>query len=478
MAARQDQTLVIVNIVCIILFLLCAALAYVGFKGRSDANQQLASTSKSLQDTQTQVRTIQADAEDLRNKVGVGPTDSREAIETAFKDDIQKYAPGMPEGATYRLALANLSARYETTAASEAQVKNQVVDLTNRLQQLEKEKDAQIASVDAERKKTVESAAAALNTFNEDRARIDAEKQQLLLTLESQKAGFESQITALDTESKQLKEQMAKMQATITRLIEGAKPALGSFEVADGSVSHVSQTGTVWIDLGSADALRPLVTFSIYDADVRDASKMDPKGTIEVTMVMGEHQAEARITSDDPRNPILRGDRIYSPAWQRGRPLHFAFTGIIDVNDDGVSDLQLVRNLVGLNQSVVDAFLSDDGSVEGAMTVSTRYLVLGDLPSGASRIKHNDGWQAMNKEAASLGVETITLDQFLDQMGYRPDTRAVQLGSTANARDFPAQANTEATTQGERAMPSRFRPRSPVSPPSATTPPPPASTPR
>jgi hypothetical protein len=44
----------------------------------------------------------------------------------------------------------------------------------------------------------------------------------------------------------------------------------------------------------------------------------------------------------------------------------------------------------------------------------------------------------LQEEAPSLGIPTITLDQFLDQMGYRPDARAVRLGAGSTARDFPA----------------------------------------
>jgi hypothetical protein len=366
------------------------------------------------------------------------------------------------------LAFTNLDARYQTLVASEAQLKAQVLDLTTRLEKLEQEKEAQIAAVEAERKKAVDSAAAALAEFNESRSRTAAEMNRLTETLNTQSSGFTKQIEDRDKEIQQLKTEVARQQTTISQLMERLKPASSTFEVADGNITHVGLGNRVWIDLGAADALRPLVTFSVYDADVTETSKSSPKATIEVAAILADHQAEARITSDDPRNPIIRGDKIYSPAWQRGRPLHFAFTGIIDVNDDGNSDLQLVRNLVTLNEGVVDAYLSDEGNVEGAMTVGTRYLVLGNVPQGALRTKHTDGWSAMNKEAVSLGVETITLDQFLDQMGYRPDNRAVQLGSEATARDFPARSYLESTTEGDRAMPARFRPRSPVAVPSST----------
>ena len=40
------------------------------------------------------------------------------------------------------------------------------------------------------------------------------------------------------------------------------------------------------------------------------------------------------------------------------------------------------------------------------------------------------------------GVEVITLDKFLNQIGYAPDDRTVQLGAGARASDFPPQPET------------------------------------
>jgi hypothetical protein len=480
MAARQDQTLVIVNIVCILLFLLCAVLAYVGFKGRSDARQELANTQKSLQDATAATRNMQTENEDLRGKIGVGAQDRPDAVLAAFEADMKLYNPGAGEVASYRNALTNIHRQAKTAEASEAQSKQKEVEIQARLEALENQTNAAMAAVEAERKKAVDGAAAALAQFNADRAQLEQVKENLRLTVERQSGTFGEQLAARDAQIKQLSDQIAKMELTIKGYQDRLKPATFSFEVADGNISYVSQGGVVWIDLGSADALRPLVTFSVFDADVTDTAKTAPKGTIEVTSIMADHQSEARVTSDDPRNPILRGDKIYSPAWQRGKQLHFALTGIIDVNEDGQSDLQLVRNLVQLNDGVVDSYLGDDGTVEGALTVNTRYLVLGKLPEGVLRQKNLEGWTVMNKEAVTLGVETITLDQFLDQMGYRPDSRAVQLGATATARQFPARSSAESAAAGAEAMPSRFRPRNPPSsmPNSTPTTTPPASIPR
>jgi hypothetical protein len=466
MAARQDQTLVIVNIVCIVFALGFAVLAYVGLKGKSDANQQLANASKSLSDEQTRTRTLQTEMGDLREWMGFKREDNPSDVKTAFDSDMKIYAPGQTTGASYRQALVDLYKQSKTTEASEAAAKEQIKDLTARYRALELQKDAQVAAAEAARAKAQADAAADRNQFAADRAKTDQDRQQLLATLQQQDTGYKAQIADRDTQIKQLQAEALKMTQSISGLMARLKPPTGSYEIADGHVSWVNQGGIVWIDLGSADALRPLVTFSVYDADVRDTTRATPKGTLEVTMLMGEHQAEARVTSDDVRNPILQGDGIYSPAWHRGKQQHFALTGIIDIDGDGMSDLQMVRNLISLNDGIVDAYLGDDGAVEGTMSVNTRYLVVGKIPEGAFRMKQMEGWQAMTKDAATLGVETLTLDQFLDQMGYRPDARAVRLGAGASARDFPVRP-AEESMSGTSVVPPAFRPR--VAPPAATT---------
>ena len=161
--------------------------------------------------------------------------------------------------------------------------------------------------------------------------------------------------------------------------------------------------------------------------------------------------AEARITSDDPTNPILTGDNIYSQIWHRGKKLHFALTGVIDIDGDGKSDLQLARDLIELNGGIVDAYLDEDGKVQGEITANTRYLVSGDAPEKTWKVALQKGVQEMYKTASSLGVETITIAEFLSQMGYKPQDRMVQLGPGAKARDFPARPENANSTSDAHA---------------------------
>jgi hypothetical protein len=118
--------------------------------------------------------------------------------------------------------------------------------------------------------------------------------------------------------------------------------------------------------------------------------------------------------------------------------------------------LQLARELVELNGGVVDAYLDDDGKMQGTITANTRYLVSGESPDQASKVALQAGTNAMFKTAAELGVETITLPEFLSQMGYKPQDRTVPLDEGATARDFPA--TPENDVSGRRASQFRSRP--------------------
>ena len=168
--------------------------------------------------------------------------------------------------------------------------------------------------------------------------------------------------------------------------------------------------------------------------------------------------------SDNPLNPILTGDNVYSQVWHRGKVLRFALTGVIDIDGDGRSDLQRAQDLIKINGGVVDAYLAEDGRVEGEMTVDTRYLVLGEFPESVTQAAIREGWSEMTEAAKTLGVETILLPQFLDQMGYTPEERTVALGASSKASEFTAAPPSRAELSGAevyRSRPPDFRRRTP-----------------
>ena len=95
----------------------------------------------------------------------------------------------------------------------------------------------------------------------------------------------------------------------------------------------------------------------------------------------------------------------------------------------------------------------------GEITVNTRYLVRGDHPEGANEAVLQEAWTKMSDDAQTNGVEVITLDKFLNQIGYAPDDRVVHLGAGRADVGLPGPTGNRSGRRPRRS--SQFRPRSP-----------------
>ena len=262
----------------------------------------------------------------------------------------------------------------------------------------------------------------------------------------------------------QLENQREGLSETITKLTTDV------INVPDGSIRWVSAANrSVYIDVGRGDSIRKQTSFGVWAVDENGVARGPKKAAIEVTQVLGEHLAEARITEDDYSNPILIGDKIYTPLWDPGEKAHFAICGQIDINGDNVSDLQMVRNLISTSGGVLDAELQPDGKMQGAMSINTRFLILGVPFSGknANDAKTSDtGFGKMQKDGKEIGVQVIPVTKFLDQVGWKDPNRVVNFGRDSDPKDF----NYNPPQKGQRAAASReeseqFRRRPPPSNP-------------
>ncbi|HEY4235560.1 MAG TPA: hypothetical protein VGM76_19165 [Lacipirellulaceae bacterium] len=461
MAARQDQGLQIALIVFVFLFVVFAAMSYLFYKSSSDAKANVADLQKQMQEKSASESKAKEENGKFRQLMGFGEVDSAEEVEKTFGDDIKKYG-GDPSSGSYRTVLDAVFKAKEETEGRESAAKEQIKGLKESLLAVEGAKEKQVVEFQSEMKKAQEDAAGERNRFEHDRKGLEDTKKQLLANLETQRTTYEGQAADKDAKIKELDDKLGKSEHAKQNLLAEVSKSSDTFEVADGRVSLANQDGTVWINLGSADSLRRQITFSVFDADQHDAAKATKKGSLEVTKVLGDHLAEARVTDDDAKNPILAGDQIYSQVWHRGKKLHFALNGVIDVNGDGHSDLQMVRDLVELNGGVVDAYLGEDGKVNGEITVNTRYLVMGKFPESATQTGMQKGWQEMIDAGKTNGVEVIKLDKFLNQIGYAPKDRTVQMGAAAQHDDFVPGPETGESTSAAKTGTGNFRPRSPV----------------
>lgn len=428
MAARQDQSQTIVVIVCAILILILAIVAYLTWSSSKEHFTRAEQEKARAAEESGRARQLAEQSDALLTTIGIPAGTPFTEAQEQIDGDKERFMSTFEEGTqTYRTVLDYIYSENKKIAQQEEEAKRQVKQLEATLVALEAEKQKQIDEAVEAASKAKQDLAAERTRFNRERESIDRQKRQLAQTLADKEAEFNKLVAEARATQSKAEEDLVKAERSRATLLAERKQETPTAEVADGQVTFVNQgTQTAWIDLGEADSLRRQVTFSVFDSELTDAAKAVKKGSLEVTRLLGDHIAEARITADDPRNPILPGDRVYSQVWQRGKALRFGLTGLIDLDGDGRSDLQQAKDLIALNGATVDVSLEDDGKINGEMTVDTRYLVLGESPDEPSKGALRDGYQSMSAEAANLGVETISLADFLNRVGYKPAEQTVR----------------------------------------------------
>jgi hypothetical protein len=200
----------------------------------------------------------------------------------------------------------------------------------------------------------------------------------------------------------------------------------------DWKVTSMDRTGKMpFINLGSADNVKPQTTFRVHGVTADGRPIPQSKGSIEVVNVLGPHLSQARVTEmrEPSRDPILPGDVLYNPTFSPDKKKHVAIAGLIDLDADGRDDLNDFLRILQRQNVAVDAYLDPkDGSIKGpGITVNTDYLIIGegtDLAQLASRDKETrdkltQSMAEIQRRAKENGVQLIGLRKYLDLIGFR-----------------------------------------------------------
>jgi hypothetical protein len=262
---------------------------------------------------------------------------------------------------------------------------------------------------------------------------------------------------ALEMERIKLRE-IANKAEGLTERVEKAEQKLSNTQDAfqydrpHGKV--IRRSGNVVdIDIGSADNVRPGLTFSVFSGETptvgfrdrlrprtdargqpvmegnRPVMDIQPKGTIEVVSVLGANLSQARITSNpDPvRDAIMASDVLYNPAWKKGAADHVALYGVFDVDADGSDDIKRVVADLTKMGIVVDAYFDlETRKWVGQVTQQTTYAIEGYYPVlvGGDPLANakSDITQALDRArdtAKQKGVQVVKARAFFPRAGYR-----------------------------------------------------------
>jgi hypothetical protein len=146
------------------------------------------------------------------------------------------------------------------------------------------------------------------------------------------------------------------------------------------------------------------------------------KGMVEITDVIGQYAARARITyqSNEIRNPISRKDQLFSISLSTGEKEHVAFAGIIDLDGDGRPDNEDFIRILERNNLVIDSYLDlKTGEIKkrpgtNGIDFKTKFLIIGsDAPQVGNVAK-------MMEQAKEKGVQMIDARMFLSLIGVKP----------------------------------------------------------
>lgn len=468
--ARENQGLQIALIVFVMLAVVLGATTYWTYRLYDEQAGKTKSAMEDAMKNRAQAGKNAKEAEELKRMIDVPKSDSIETITGTFKEDMKKFGGAYREDTRfYRKLLGKMSNTINEKNAELANWKAKVPQLEAKFKKRAEAQELQVKQFKESASKAGKDLASERSKFKSERDRIAQEEASLQSNLQRTRKNAaeslvrtENKVTERDRKIRSLRKYNEDLTAKVERYRGGT---MGE---ANGEVRWVNQrNGTVWINLGRADALSRQVTFSVYPADNTDISKS--KGGIEVTQVLGDHLAEARILDDDVSNPILPGDKIFTPLWSPGERRHFALAGLIDIDDDGRSDLEAVMNLIKLNGGVVDCYIADSGrnknSMRGSIDVNTNCLILGAAPDEKGNPAQRDAFTRILRDADQARIQKVQLGDFLQRVGWKNISPVVRYGRGANPNDFRAQPPEGTVRKSSDDAKGGFKERQPPSTP-------------
>jgi hypothetical protein len=462
MAARDDSVIRGSLITSLIVLVLSLALNFFLYRWGSTSSIEADRTREQLTTTQNQVRTSSERITLMKAMMGVGTVSEAEfellrqsasgdpemeAIERQFIQDMaylgpevdaqNRNYPALPEYLVNAIRSRNEQygiARDEATTIR-SQAASDVDNARKAQTQAEQNRDAAITKLDKANTEFVEDREKMKQVGEQTRDELTKRDRELAAT---RKAAAEEK-AKLDTQVTQLRSLVENQRQELNRLRSDR------FENVQGEISYVVPPGRlVHINLGSADALRVGVQFGVVDVNELNVEEAELKSQIQVTKILGEHSAQARVLGNPSyKNPLVRGDKLYSPFWAPGRKVRIALAGDIDITGDGRGNTEQLKSMIEMAGAEVAAMISSTGDMQGKLDSSVRFLVVGEQAGSgsspeadASRDRASAEISRIKAQATELGITTIPAWKLLEYLKGINDSITTPLGAAARGADF------------------------------------------
>jgi hypothetical protein len=492
---ESKNGLVVTLVFFILLTIILGVLTYTGFTGQTALEEDKKKAAEAEKTAKEDRDWYKAQALMYRSYLGYPPNDAKGLDDLAVRHDQVKKSNLGSKAADYSESKKLLDKLENELGWNEATKKPQT-DYLARIKGLERqlqERDLKLAEAD-------QASKAAEAKHKREKENLKKEKENVETKLAEQIAGrkkdseesnlkydkrredfdgqgkviadktaeFEQKLKEKDAEIAKQKKEIADLK----RLVDKIKAKLAPIDPSEysgpkGKIVLIDKTGTMpYINIGSADNVRPQLTFSIHGIGPDGRPIKESKGSLEVISVVNDHLSKCKVTQvvDAYRAPVVKGDVIMNAAWDPSMKRHVAIVGIIDLTgearldrpSDQMRSLQEFKRILENQNIVVDAYLDlEDLSIKGkGITRQTDFLIHGAAPDVGRittkddpRVKQRDdlliAMEKMRKEAAINGVTIIELKKFLTMTGYKVP-RAPQNGRDTQIHSALPQAGSPA----------------------------------
>ena len=427
-------------------------------KERDDAVSKQKTTETKLREREEDLKRIKDLSGILFEDVGADASNENTVL-GAMKKLMTDYGGGVVDP-TLKNTMVKLNQEMRNAAMSRDKLQEQ---LAVQIAQYEQKLAEVNKALDVEKKARTES----------DKGKTDADKihqeeltkrEALITDLRKEASDLQAQLDELnDSTTKKINELDKRVASLIvinkTISAELDEKTRVSFEKPNGQIRYVDTIGKlVWINLGDVDGIRPKTTFSVYKKQHSGVGRgtvkgavggEDIKGAIEVTRVIDDHLAEARILNEDIFSPIMKGDPIYSPLWSSAHDEAFAFVGIVDLNGDKKDDRDELYEFVKTSGATIEVDIDGNGvlKINGKLaegdekpivTEKTKFVVIGYIPDLAETAdadakqniqKIHKYRKELEDAARERGVRIVKMSDFLNYVGYKVQRRLYIPGS-------------------------------------------------
>ena len=461
MARRENQGIQIAMIVFILLTLVFMLTTYFGYSASTRLQGEVDSLQSEVNTARDSVRSAETLSSGLKTRIGFDPgMDDAEVGRLVEESVTSTFGQGLAEeNQTFLGIIQELNNQVTKLTAELASSNKSNQDLREKMLQDIATEQKKLADARANETKAQEDFNTVTNEAQASRSQLEATAQKFQDAANKANADKNTAVAKAEQERDAAASALGSKEEIIKiRTRERDELLVDTPDQYDGKIlGVVAATKTVLINRGRADGVRAKMTFSVYDADDMNARTAKKKASLEVTRVLGDHRAEARITQINHVDPPISNDHIATPAWSPGESLGFALVGKMDIDKDGLDDREEVRLLItrgggriDAEEVVVDSGGDKTSEVTGSVSVETRYVVVGD---GALLGK------GLLQQADDFSVERLSVSELLDLLGSTSRARAVTYDGTLRPGDFAPKSDSV-----RRRMPAstNFRPRTPL----------------